>query len=327
MCSWCHRAEGTWEPGGGCVPYGRASGSVQFCSESCFAAGRRAAFKKARTCEWCKHVRPSMSFKDFQVRSIFFACTFLKLRKTRRFLTQNSVKFQDGEHQLQFCSQKCLNQYKMNIFCRETQAHLGLHGINNTISSTNLGTGNLITPEMWLQDCGSPSSPSEELIVDDDPNTRSSSIHEDDESCNRDEDSKKESESSETDKCIKDINSVRLRTIPNESKDEDEDTDVEVTEEETIRAIMKVSEKEDDCNRQGNQLLDQMIHRFPVQNLSKYRTSISPVIRDRTKEYVNSSILDSGSSHESELFSRDILHMKDVREVVPNRGRRSIRHG
>lgn len=215
----------------------------------------------------------------------------------------------------------------MNIFCRETQAHLGLHGINNTVSSTNLGTGNLITPDMWLQDCGSPSSPSEELIVDDDPITRSSSIHEDDESCNRDDDSKKESESSETERCIKDRNSVHLRTISNGSKDEDEDTDVEVAEEETIRAIMKVSEKEDESNRRNDQLLDHMRHRFSVQNISKYRTSISPAIRDRTKEYVNSSIHDSGSSHESELFSREILHMKDARDVVPNRGRRSIRHG
>ena len=31
---------------------------------------------------------------------------------------------QDGEQQLQFCSDKCLSQYKMNIFCKETQEHL-----------------------------------------------------------------------------------------------------------------------------------------------------------------------------------------------------------
>lgn len=37
------------------------------------------------------------------------------------------MDFNDGATQLQFCSDKCLNQYKMQIFCRETQAHLDLN--------------------------------------------------------------------------------------------------------------------------------------------------------------------------------------------------------
>lgn len=37
------------------------------------------------------------------------------------------MDFNDGTTQLQFCSDKCLNQYKMQIFCRETQAHLELN--------------------------------------------------------------------------------------------------------------------------------------------------------------------------------------------------------
>ena len=49
-----------------------------------------------QVCDWCKHVRHTVNFVDFQ----------------------------DGENQLQFCSEKCLNQYKMNIFCTETQEHL-----------------------------------------------------------------------------------------------------------------------------------------------------------------------------------------------------------
>ena len=65
-CSYCGRLEATWEPGGACVPYGRKKGFGQFCSETCFAAGRRAAFKRARTCDWCRHIHPSMN-KDFQV--------------------------------------------------------------------------------------------------------------------------------------------------------------------------------------------------------------------------------------------------------------------
>ena len=53
------------------------------------------------------------------------------------------------------CSDKCLNQYKMNIFCKETQAHLQMHphlqdGAGNGGSGS---TGGLITPELWLRDC------------------------------------------------------------------------------------------------------------------------------------------------------------------------------
>ncbi len=70
-----------------------------FCSESCFSQSRRATFKRAKTCDWCRHVRHAVSYVDFH----------------------------DGATQLQFCSDKCLNQYKMQIFCRETQAHLDLN--------------------------------------------------------------------------------------------------------------------------------------------------------------------------------------------------------
>ena len=53
-----------------------------------------AAFNQV--CDWCKHVRHTVTY----------------------------VTFQDGEQQLQFCSDKCLNQYKMNIFCKETQVRI-----------------------------------------------------------------------------------------------------------------------------------------------------------------------------------------------------------
>src|SRR4051812_18416484 len=69
--------------------------------------------------------------------------------------TVNYVDFQDGEQQLQFCSNKCLNQYKMNIFCNETKAHLHLNP-NLIKESSKLSsiskTSNLITPELWLKD-------------------------------------------------------------------------------------------------------------------------------------------------------------------------------
>lgn len=61
-------------------------------------------------------------------------------------------------------SDKCLNQYKMNIFCKETQAHLELHphlreGANSGQGSSDSGGGNanLITPELWMRDCRSQS--------------------------------------------------------------------------------------------------------------------------------------------------------------------------
>ncbi|KAK0092203.1 hypothetical protein PV326_001941, partial [Microctonus aethiopoides] len=141
ICSWCGCASGgTWEPGNATFSCSNINNCGRFCSEACFAAGRRAAFKRARTCDWCRHIRRS-----------------------------------DGESQLQFCSDKCLNQYKMNIFCRETQAHLALQGLAG-LSSNNLNTsGGLITPELWLRDCQSPTIPPSSstedgtLVVDDEP--------------------------------------------------------------------------------------------------------------------------------------------------------------
>lgn len=93
-CSWCHQeisAKSTEIIG--------SQGTTVFCSENCFLFWRRASFKRAKTCDFCKSVRNAVSYVDFN----------------------------DGASQLQFCSDKCLNQYKMQIFCRETQAHLELN--------------------------------------------------------------------------------------------------------------------------------------------------------------------------------------------------------
>lgn len=99
---------------------------VRFCSESCFASSRRATFKRAKTCNWCFHVRHAVSYVDFQ----------------------------DGASQLQFCSDKCLNQYKMQIFIKETQAHLEM----NPHLIEKGGDTNLITPELWMKNCRSRSA-------------------------------------------------------------------------------------------------------------------------------------------------------------------------
>ncbi|CAH2084485.1 unnamed protein product [Euphydryas editha] len=130
-CSWCNKSI-TSESGA------LQQAGATFCSELCFSQSRRANFKRAKTCDWCRHVRHTVAYVDFQ----------------------------DGATQLQFCSDKCLNQYKMHIFCRETQAHLDLnpHLVNASSSS------NLITPELWLKNCKSRSvSPASERSIS--PNT------------------------------------------------------------------------------------------------------------------------------------------------------------
>ncbi|XP_060523817.1 sine oculis-binding protein homolog B isoform X2 [Cylas formicarius] len=117
-CGWCGKSvdEAT----------GLTSATAIFCSELCFSQSRRANFKRNKTCDWCKHVRRTISYVDFQ----------------------------DGASQLQFCSDKCLNQYKMHIFCRETRAHLELHP--HLLDREQSSTGTLITPDLWFRNCKSP---------------------------------------------------------------------------------------------------------------------------------------------------------------------------
>ncbi|XP_017149105.1 sine oculis-binding protein homolog A isoform X2 [Drosophila miranda] len=124
-CCWCHRPIAENAP-----DYLTSSDGPRYCSESCFTQSRRACFKKAKTCDWCKHVRHAVSYVDFQ----------------------------DGASQLQFCSEKCLNQYKMQIFCNETQAHLDM---NPHLRDQGLEAGSeagLITPDLWLRNCRSRSA-------------------------------------------------------------------------------------------------------------------------------------------------------------------------
>ncbi|TDG38752.1 hypothetical protein AWZ03_014826, partial [Drosophila navojoa] len=135
-CCWCHRPIAENAP-----DYLTSTDGPRYCSESCFAQSRRASFKKAKTCDWCKHVRHAVSYVDFQ----------------------------DGASQLQFCSEKCLNQYKMQIFCNETQAHLDMnpHLRDQGLEAAAAGDGaGLITPDLWLRNCRSRSaSPASTISV------------------------------------------------------------------------------------------------------------------------------------------------------------------
>ncbi|XP_033498957.1 sine oculis-binding protein homolog A isoform X3 [Epinephelus lanceolatus] len=129
MCAWCQKV--------GVKRYSLSMGSElkSFCSEKCFAACRRAYFKRNKlgyirnyaVCDWCKHIRHTKEYLDFGA----------------------------GERRLQFCSAKCLNQYKMDIFYKETQAALpGAlcnpgHGAGGESKMECSGGVQLLTPESW----------------------------------------------------------------------------------------------------------------------------------------------------------------------------------
>ncbi|XP_034756187.1 sine oculis-binding protein homolog isoform X2 [Etheostoma cragini] len=158
VCVWCQKE--------GVKRYSLCMGSElkSFCSEKCFAACRRAYFKrnKARdedlhgerspqhphtedsarlvlkinsnvrslspvpqVCDWCKHVRHTKEYLDFG----------------------------SGEERLQFCSTKCLNQYKMDVFYREARAALTSSSPSRTSqegrTETIVAGQKLLTPESW----------------------------------------------------------------------------------------------------------------------------------------------------------------------------------
>ncbi|KAM4542600.1 sine oculis-binding protein homolog A isoform 2-T2 [Odontesthes bonariensis] len=121
MCAWCQKV--------GVKRYSLSMGSEMksFCSEKCFAACRRAYFKRNKVCDWCKHIRHTKEYLDFGA----------------------------GERRLQFCSAKCLNQYKMDIFYKETQAALPGALCNpghmaGGEGKPDCGGGmQLLTPESW----------------------------------------------------------------------------------------------------------------------------------------------------------------------------------
>ncbi|GLD49467.1 sine oculis-binding protein homolog isoform X1 [Lates japonicus] len=160
VCVWCQKE--------GVKRYSLCMGSElkSFCSEKCFAACRRAYFKrnKARdedlhgerspqhphtedsprlvlkinsnvrslspvpqVCDWCKHVRHTKEYLDFG----------------------------SGEERLQFCSTKCLNQYKMDVFYREARAALTSTSSSPSRTSqegradSSVTGQKLLTPESW----------------------------------------------------------------------------------------------------------------------------------------------------------------------------------
>ncbi|XP_042360027.1 sine oculis-binding protein homolog isoform X2 [Plectropomus leopardus] len=151
VCVWCQKE--------GVKRYSLCMGSElkSFCSEKCFAACRRAYFKRnkardedlhgerspqhphtedsprlvlkinsnVRVCDWCKHVRHTKEYLDFG----------------------------SGEERLQFCSTKCLNQYKMDVFYREARAALTSSSPSRSSQEGRadaiVAGQKLLTPESW----------------------------------------------------------------------------------------------------------------------------------------------------------------------------------
>ncbi|XP_028252145.1 sine oculis-binding protein homolog A isoform X2 [Parambassis ranga] len=153
MCAWCQKV--------GVKRYSLSMGSElkSFCSEKCFAACRRAYFKrnKARDDDGLGGKLPQHSFTQdtprlvFKTNSDVLVCDWCKhIRHTKEYLD-----FGTGERRLQFCSAKCLNQYKMDIFYKETQAALpGAlcnpgHAAGGEGKPECGGGVQLLTPESW----------------------------------------------------------------------------------------------------------------------------------------------------------------------------------
>ncbi|XP_043487223.1 putative uncharacterized protein DDB_G0277255 isoform X3 [Polistes fuscatus] len=309
-CSWCGRIGETWEPGRtNPLSCGMVSALGQFCSEACFAAGRRAAFKRARTCDWCRHVRNPISYVDFQ----------------------------DGESQLQFCSDKCLNQYKMNIFCRETETHLALHGLTAIPPSDSGkgggGGGALITPELWLRNCQSPRSSTEEiLIVDDESISRLSPL-----SQNAEIDRKESIDLPKSDNlslklirrnsfCTRtDVNATsRSRTTTTTTTTATtrkmENTDEKTRDDsESVRETIKESFKDREYEKYYHCANDRIHCRIPYtdSNLLNLSQSRSPSV-DHTKQHIIGNVMDDELRDRHKIYKSAVedngdIHLKDMK--------------
>ncbi|KAF7385795.1 hypothetical protein HZH66_011637 [Vespula vulgaris] len=311
-CSWCGRIGETWEPGRtNPLSCGMVNALGQFCSEACFAAGRRAAFKRARTCDWCRHVRNPISYVDFQ----------------------------DGESQLQFCSDKCLNQYKMNIFCRETETHLALHGLTAIPSSDSGKGGGLITPELWLRNCQSPRSSTEEiLIVDDESISRLSPLS----SQNVEVDRKESIDVAKSENLSLKIirrNSFCTRTDVNTTSRafirKMENADEKMSEDgESVRETIKESLKDQEYQKYYHCANDRIHCRLPYSesNLLNLSQSGSSFV-DHNKQRIMGSVMDGELHDRHQIYKSAIeqktdIHVKDVKGLRgrESRSRENIRY-
>ncbi|KAL7827761.1 hypothetical protein AOLI_G00309130 [Acnodon oligacanthus] len=155
VCVWCQKE--------GLKRYSLIMGSElkSFCSEKCFAMCRRAYFKRNKARDEDQHSDPSPPSPGqtadtpprlmLKMSSNTRVCDWCKHVRHTKYLD-----FGAGEERLQFCSTKCLNQYKMDIFYREARAALTTTSADSSPShldkESQPATGEsqtLLTPESW----------------------------------------------------------------------------------------------------------------------------------------------------------------------------------
>ncbi|XP_027007654.1 sine oculis-binding protein homolog B [Tachysurus fulvidraco] len=152
VCVWCQKE--------GLKRYSLVMGSElkSFCSEKCFAMCRRAYFKRNKAQNENRHgdqsppppgqteeTPPQLMLK---MNSNTRVCDWCKHIRHTKYLDLGA-----GDDRLQFCSTKCLNQYKMDIFYREARAALTTSGSSpSQPENENRPAGEtetLLTPESW----------------------------------------------------------------------------------------------------------------------------------------------------------------------------------
>lgn len=99
-CAWCQKVGNSKD-----FSLKTPNGNKVFCSEQCFTQCRRASFKRNKTCDWCRHVRHTVNYVDFQ----------------------------DGDHQLQFCRYVAILIYTFGVKIRSVTWML-LNKINTRIN-------------------------------------------------------------------------------------------------------------------------------------------------------------------------------------------------
>uniref|UniRef100_A0A8C6WPZ4 Sine oculis binding protein homolog n=1 Tax=Neogobius melanostomus TaxID=47308 RepID=A0A8C6WPZ4_9GOBI len=149
VCVWCQKE--------GVKRYSLCMGSElkSFCSEKCFAACRRAYFKRNKVrAEYSTGIILILSYLDsprlvLKINSSVRVCDWCKhVRHTKEYLD-----FGSGEERLQFCSTKCLNQYKMDVFYREARA-AGSSQDGHSSDAKNATPQKLLTPDSWTASNG-----------------------------------------------------------------------------------------------------------------------------------------------------------------------------
>lgn len=88
---------------------------TEFCSEICFDQFRRDSFKKRSACIWCNN----------------------NSKGNRTAINNNNNNSENGLSfstspldETKFCSENCLAQFKVRLFCEETSAHLDQLKVN-----------------------------------------------------------------------------------------------------------------------------------------------------------------------------------------------------